>query len=902
MKKMLTIMVMLSLVSGLTYAQSYVGSPSCQICHSEKYNDWNDSGHPYKFSVIENNQAPIYPDFVTNFQSTWLTNLGDGSLDWSNIAGVIGGFGWKARFVGTDGIIVGTASSTLPGAGGGHNQFNFFGGEEHGWVDYSASTTNKLYNYSCFKCHTTGGDTTGTWLPGVEGLGTFTEGGVGCEGCHGPGSNHVQTGGDIQHIDRVYEYAHLDNSIGGLDINGVVQTPSATSDDVTFLCGTCHNRSYTSPINSSSGFIKHHEQWDEFVSSNHSEQGFNCTTCHDPHKRVIWDGDAITTTCETCHSTQVGMTNHNTNATCVDCHMPFAAKSGTTRGESGYMGDVRSHLLAITVDAESMFTEDGSAVRDDETRSASLSPAYSCLGCHNDDPTDAIPEMDLDQVVNLAANMHAAPVDDPTYVGSPTCSVCHTEKYNDWNDSGHPYKFSVIENNQAPIYPDFVTNFQSTWLTNLGDGSLDWSNIAGVIGGFGWKARFVGTDGIIVGTASSTLPGAGGGHNQFNFFGGEEHGWVDYSASTTNKLYNYSCFKCHTTGGDTTGTWLPGVEGLGTFTEGGVGCEGCHGPGSNHVQTGGDIQHIDRVYEYAHLDNSIGGLDINGVVQTPSATSDDVTFLCGTCHNRSYTSPINSSSGFIKHHEQWDEFVSSNHSEQGFNCTTCHDPHKRVIWDGDAITTTCETCHSTQVGMTNHNTNATCVDCHMPFAAKSGTTRGESGYMGDVRSHLLAITVDAESMFTEDGSAVRDDETRSASLSPAYSCLGCHNDDPTDAILDKTLAEAVVSAANMHGAVSTVQDNTIPAKFNLAQNYPNPFNPTTTIDFSLQKESDVRVVVYDLIGKQIATLVKNTLGAGNYQLRWNGTTDNGTPVPAGVYFTEMTTPEFNKTIKMVYLK
>lgn len=98
------------------FSQSYAGSDSCATCHAEKYSDWSSSGHHYKFNVIEDNQPPTYPDFVTNFQDTWMDSLGDGSLDWSNIAGVIGGYGWKARFVGTDGHLIGTAGSTLPGA------------------------------------------------------------------------------------------------------------------------------------------------------------------------------------------------------------------------------------------------------------------------------------------------------------------------------------------------------------------------------------------------------------------------------------------------------------------------------------------------------------------------------------------------------------------------------------------------------------------------------------------------------------------------------------------------------------------------------------------------------------------------------------------------------------------
>jgi len=387
--------------------------------------------------------------------------------------------------------------------------------------------------------------------------------------------------------------------------------------------------------------------------------------------------------------------------------------------------------------------------------------------------------------------------DPPTpelgFVGSESCKTCHGDHYTDWVASGHPYKFTVIEDGKEPVYPAEAKNFQSQWMSNLGDGSHSWSDIAGVIGGYGWKARFVGKDGHIVGTKESAYS-KGGGHNQFNFYGGEDLGWANYHPED-EKIYNYGCFKCHTTGGVQEGSWLADVEGLGNFSEGGIGCESCHGPGSIHI-AGPTAENIDRVYEFAHADNSIGGLDINGSVQTPDANGNDVNFLCGTCHNRDYKSPINASGGFIKHHEQWDEFVTTAHYSGGQTCLTCHDPHKRTIWDGDGITKNCNSCHGKST--TNHSASATCIDCHMPFAAKSGAKVGQSGLKGDVRSHLVRITVDTASMFTADGKWVRDDAERAASLSPAYSCLGCHNDDPNDAIPDKTLEEAVAGAKDMH--------------------------------------------------------------------------------------------------------
>lgn len=489
-----------------------------------------------------------------------------------------------------------------------------------------------------------------------------------------------------------------------------------------------------------------------------------------------------------------------------------------------------------------------------------------------------------------------------TYVGSDACSGCHSGQFGTWEESGHPWKANVIVDNNPPPYPSVAAdnNFMGDWMTGLG---TTWNDIALVIGGFGWKARFVGHDGIIIGTASSSIR-PGDGHNQFNFYGGENHGWVDYSASTENKAYNYGCFKCHTTGPTEEGSWLPDL-GLGSFAEGGVGCEGCHGPGSDHI-AGPTKENIDRTY--FNQNNGGMGLDYAGQgglgVVVPSYGDGDVVSACGACHNRDFAAPINSSSGFIKHHEQWDEFVATSHFESGGQtCVTCHNPHKRVIWDGDGIKKTCGECHTTQTALTNHDAAANCIDCHMPYAAKSGTTRGESGYQGDVRSHLMKITVKDESMFTEDGSNVRDDSERPASLSLEYSCLGCHNADPNDNIPDKTLSQALANAGGMHEESLAVNgENGVPGSFKLHQNHPNPFNPNTMITFDLNQDQNVFLAVYDLMGQEVAILNNNVMTAGSHSLNWNGISDNGEKVNSGVYIAKLTTESGSQSVKMILMK
>jgi predicted CXXCH cytochrome family protein len=101
---------------------------------------------------------------------------------------------------------------------------------------------------------------------------------------------------------------------------------------------------------------------------------------------------------------------------------------------------------------------------------------------------------------------------------------------------------------------------------------------------------------------------------------------------------------------------------------------------------------------------------------------------------------------------------------------------------------------------------------------------------------------------------------------------------------------------------SIESENGIPTDFALSQNYPNPFNPTTEIKFSLPKQSSVKVVVYGLSGDVVATLVNQTMSAGNYRIVWNGRSDDGRSVASGVYFYHLQAEGFVATKKMTLLK
>ncbi len=94
----------------------------------------------------------------------------------------------------------------------------------------------------------------------------------------------------------------------------------------------------------------------------------------------------------------------------------------------------------------------------------------------------------------------------------------------------------------------------------------------------------------------------------------------------------------------------------------------------------------------------------------------------------------------------------------------------------------------------------------------------------------------------------------------------------------------------------------IPENFRLFQNYPNPFNPTTKIDYGLPEMSNVKLVIYDLLAREVTTLVNGVQDAGYKSITWHGTDAFGKNVGAGMYFYLIQADEFRKVRKMVLLK
>ena len=115
---------------------------------------------------------------------------------------------------------------------------------------------------------------------------------------------------------------------------------------------------------------------------------------------------------------------------------------------------------------------------------------------------------------------------------------------------------------------------------------------------------------------------------------------------------------------------------------------------------------------------------------------------------------------------------------------------------------------------------------------------------------------------------------------------------------DGQLLDAVSVFDDANVSVQTKNEYSIGGIFN----YPNPFNPVTKLRYTIPKNSLVSIIIYDMLGRQVKTLVNQTQNAGYASVIWDATNDYGKPVSAGIYLYQIQTGEYIQTKKMVLLK
>jgi hypothetical protein len=96
-------------------------------------------------------------------------------------------------------------------------------------------------------------------------------------------------------------------------------------------------------------------------------------------------------------------------------------------------------------------------------------------------------------------------------------------------------------------------------------------------------------------------------------------------------------------------------------------------------------------------------------------------------------------------------------------------------------------------------------------------------------------------------------------------------------------------------ASETEQAEKVPERFALGAGYPNPFTTSTTIRFATPERTDVELVVYDVLGREVKRLVDRSVRQGRHEVQWDGRDASGTPVASGIYFYRITTESFTET-------
>ena len=104
----------------------------------------------------------------------------------------------------------------------------------------------------------------------------------------------------------------------------------------------------------------------------------------------------------------------------------------------------------------------------------------------------------------------------------------------------------------------------------------------------------------------------------------------------------------------------------------------------------------------------------------------------------------------------------------------------------------------------------------------------------------------------------------------------------------------------------TVSAGQLPDRFLLRQNFPNPFNPSTTLSFDIPETNTpqirLRLSIYNSKGQLVRRLYDGYSPAGSFNMEWNGSFENGSPVASGINYARMAADQYTKTIKMVLLK
>ncbi len=339
----------------------------------------------------------------------------------------------------------------------------------------------------------------------------------------------------------------------------------------------------------------------------------------------------------------------------------------------------------------------------------------------------------------------------PGYAGSESCNnachAAHTANFTSYQLTGHAYTTNKVVSNQPPDYP-FPLFGDAMMDPNVPLPPLDWdasqipwSEISYVIGGYGWKALFMDSEGYIMTDFDPGDAQARARDTQWNpSTTTAPSRWAPFSSASADQAalghartaHADECGRCHMTGWEPVpdgltdnfavhkGDFQDGLPGIhGTWSETGVQCEECHGPGAAHVAAP-TTMNITKI-----------------LTPAPDANPGK---RCGECHTNDASFRVLASGSpgsiFLESNQQYAELLSTGMSN--LNCVNCHDPHQptRHAPQLGISVLQCATCHpGKSVG--GAMSSLECVDCHMPYASKSAITYSDR--QADVRSHIFKI-------------------------------------------------------------------------------------------------------------------------------------------------------------------
>ncbi len=127
---------------------------------------------------------------------------------------------------------------------------------------------------------------------------------------------------------------------------------------------------------------------------------------------------------------------------------------------------------------------------------------------------------------------------------------------------------------------------------------------------------------------------------------------------------------------------------------------------------------------------------------------------------------------------------------------------------------------------------------------------------------------------------------------------------PSDIKIDKVILANENNEEIKKLSIKVIYGNEpqLPTEYSLSQNYPNPFNPSTAVQFTVPKTSDVAIKVFDMLGQEVRTLFAGEVERGTYTVNWDGSNNNGAKMSSGSYVYRMTAGDFVQSKKMILMK